>query len=53
MRLSLCIVDAVYSIGAHYDRHVLPVVRRVATEAGIDAPSVAPPVTRHSRSAAA
>jgi len=41
--LSLCVVDAVYSIGAHYDRHVLPVVHRVA--AGIDTPSVRPPAT--------
>lgn len=43
--LSLCIVDAVYSIGAHYDRHVLPVVRRIAADAGIETPSVPPPVT--------
>lgn len=45
LSLSLCIVDAVYSIGAHYDRHVLPVVRRVAADAGIETPSVPPPVT--------
>ncbi len=29
--LSLCVVDAVYSIGAHYDRHVLPVVLNLIT----------------------
>ncbi|MHC6214681.1 hypothetical protein [Rhodococcus ruber] len=43
--LSLCVFDAVYSIGAHYDRHVLPVVRRVAADAGIEAASVPPPTT--------
>jgi len=43
--LSLCVVDAVYSIGAHYDRHVLPVVHRVAADAGLETPSVPPPVT--------
>lgn len=38
----LCIVDAVYNIGVYYDRHVLPVVRRIAADTGIEAPSVPP-----------
>lgn len=38
--VSLCVLDAVHSIGAHYDRHVIPVVERVAADFGIDAPSV-------------
>lgn len=38
--MSFCVLDAVHSIGAHYDRHVVPVVTRVAADCGIDAPSV-------------
>lgn len=38
--LSFCVLDAVHSIGARYDRHVVPVVTRVAADCGIDAPSV-------------
>lgn len=38
--VSFCILDAVYSIGAHYDRHVVPVVERVAADWGVSAPTV-------------
>lgn len=39
--VSFCVLDAVYSIGAHYDNHVVPVVSRVAADLGVDSPSVA------------
>lgn len=39
--VSYCLVDAVWSIGVGYDRHVVPAVRRVADAAG-DAEPVAP-----------
>jgi len=38
--LSLCIVDAVWSIGAHYDNVVVPLVRKVAKEFGVEQPTV-------------
>lgn len=38
--LSLCIVDAVWSIGAHYDNVVVPLVRKLATEFGVEQPTV-------------
>ncbi|MCU1695836.1 MAG: hypothetical protein JWR34_1899 [Mycobacterium sp.] len=38
--LSLCIVDAVWSIGAHYDNVVVPLVRNLATEFGVEQPTV-------------
>ncbi len=38
--LSLCIADAVWSIGAHYDNVVVPVVRNVAKEFGVAQPTV-------------
>lgn len=38
--LSFCILDAVYSISARYDSVVVPVVRRVAEDCGVDGPSV-------------
>ncbi|WP_336389674.1 hypothetical protein [Mycolicibacterium austroafricanum] len=34
--LSLCIADAVWSIGAHYDNVVVPVVRKLATKFGVE-----------------
>lgn len=34
--LSFCVLDAVYSIGANYDHHVVPVVKRVAGDFGVD-----------------
>lgn len=37
---SFCVLDAVFSIGAHYDRHVVPVVQRVAADFGVASPSV-------------
>lgn len=37
---SFCVLDAVFSIGAHYDRHVVPVVGRVASDFGVASPSV-------------
>ncbi|MFC9872939.1 hypothetical protein [Nocardia salmonicida] len=40
--LTFCVLDAVYSIGANYDHHVVPVVRRVATDFGVDTPSTTP-----------
>ncbi|MGH3892746.1 MAG: hypothetical protein ACRDTW_14385 [Rhodococcus qingshengii] len=39
-RVSVCVLDAVYSIGAHYDNHVVPVVRRVAADFDVESPSV-------------
>lgn len=38
--LSLCIVDAVWSIGAHYDNVVVPLVRNLAKEYGVGQPTV-------------
>jgi hypothetical protein len=39
--LSFCIVDAVWSIGAHYDNMVVPLVRKkFATEFGITQPTI-------------
>jgi hypothetical protein len=38
--LSLCIVDAVWSIGAHYDNVVVPLVRNLAKELGVEQPTV-------------
>lgn len=38
--VSFCVLDAVYSIGAHYDNHVVPVVRRVAADFDVESPSV-------------
>ncbi len=38
--LSLCIVDAVWSIGAHYDNVVVPLVRKLAKEFGVEQPTV-------------
>lgn len=37
--LSLCIIDAVWSIGAHYDNVVVPLVRKLATEFGVEKPT--------------
>ena len=37
--LSLCIVDAVWSIGAHYDNVVVPLVRKLAKEFGVAQPT--------------
>ncbi|MFD4268184.1 hypothetical protein [Rhodococcus sp. NPDC058481] len=37
---TFCVLDAVHSIGAHYDNHVVPVVERVAADFGIDSPAV-------------
>lgn len=37
--LSLCIADAVWSIGAHYDNVVVPLVRKLATEFGVEHPT--------------
>lgn len=37
--LSFCVLDAVYSIGAHYDHHVVPMIARVATDFRIDDPA--------------
>lgn len=39
--LSLCIADAVWSIGAHYDNVVVPLVRRLATKFGVEQPTIA------------
>ena len=38
--LCLCIVDAVWSIGAHYDKVVVPLVRKFANEFGVEQPTV-------------
>ncbi|KRQ24204.1 hypothetical protein AOT83_01160 [Mycobacteroides sp. H001] len=38
--LSLCIIDAVWSIGARYDTVVVPLVREVAKEFGVEQPTV-------------
>jgi hypothetical protein len=38
--LSLCIVDAVWSIGVHYDNVVVPLVRNLAEEFGVEQPTV-------------
>lgn len=37
--LSLCIADAVWSIGAHYDNVVVPLVRKLAVNFGVDQPT--------------
>jgi hypothetical protein len=38
--LTLCIADAVWSIGAHYDNVVTPLVRKLAKEFGVTEPTV-------------
>jgi len=38
--LSLCIVDAVWSIGAHYDNVVVPLVRNFARQFGVEQPTI-------------
>lgn len=38
--LSLCIADAVWSIGANYDKVVVPVVRKLAANFGVEQPIV-------------
>ncbi|WP_234707784.1 hypothetical protein [Mycolicibacterium elephantis] len=38
--LSLCIADAVWSIGAHYDNVVVPLVRKLAANFGVEQPTV-------------
>jgi hypothetical protein len=38
--LSLCIIDAVWSIGASYDSVVVPLVRNVAGKLGVDRPTI-------------
>ncbi|MDO8147518.1 hypothetical protein Q6350_03650 [Isoptericola sp. b515] len=38
--VTYCLLDAVWSIGIHYDRHVVPAVRRVAATAGDERPVV-------------
>ncbi|KQH76192.1 hypothetical protein AO501_23240 [Mycobacterium gordonae] len=38
--LSLCIVDAVWSIGAHYDNVVVPLVRNLARKFGVEQPTI-------------
>ena len=38
--LSYCVVDAIWSIGAHYDNVVVPLVARVAAAAGDASPAV-------------
>lgn len=38
--LSLCIADTVWSIGAHYDNIVVPLVRKLAAMFGVDQPTV-------------
>lgn len=35
---SLCVLDAVFSVNAHYERHVLPTCHRYAAWAGISVP---------------
>lgn len=39
--LSLCIADAVWSIGAHYDNVVVPLVRRLSTKFRVEHPTIA------------
>jgi len=39
--VTYCVLDAVWSIGISYDRHVVPAVRSVATAAGDENPVVA------------
>jgi hypothetical protein len=39
-RWALCIADAVWSIGAHYDNVVVPLVRNLAKEFGVEHPTV-------------
>ncbi|WP_254707642.1 hypothetical protein [Rhodococcus pyridinivorans] len=38
--VSFCVLDAVFSIGAHYHHHVVPVVRRVAADFDVASPLV-------------
>jgi hypothetical protein len=38
--LSLCIMDAVWSVGANYDTVVVPLVRKLAAERGVEQPTV-------------
>ncbi len=38
--LALCVTDAVWSIGAHYDNVVTPLVRNLAKEFGVTEPTV-------------
>lgn len=38
--LSLCIADAVWSIGAHYDNVVVPLVRKLAAKFGVEQPTI-------------
>jgi hypothetical protein len=38
--LALCVADAVWSIGAHYDNVVTPLVRKLANEFGVTEPTV-------------
>jgi hypothetical protein len=38
--LGLCVVDAVWSIGAHYDNVVVPLVRNLAKEFDVEQPTV-------------
>ena len=38
--LSLCIADAVWSIGAHYDNVVVPLVRKLATKFSVEQPTI-------------
>lgn len=38
--LPLCIADAVWSIGAHYDNVVVPLVRGLAMEFGVEQPTI-------------
>ncbi|VTR76683.1 hypothetical protein CHMI_01446 [Cellulomonas hominis] len=40
--MTFCVLDAVWSIGAHYDRVVVPVVRGVAAAADVAAPTAEP-----------
>lgn len=38
--LSLCIADAAWSIGAHYDNVVVPLVRKLAKQFGVEQPTI-------------
>lgn len=40
--LSFCVLDGVYSIGASYDHHVVPVVGRVAADFEVNSPVTTP-----------